>query len=211
MSRATRERVDFASTLRAAKNTCIVNEKIVWLEVGPHPVCCAFIRNAFPTAQFTLPSMCNGEEIWATLADTMSVLHCVDVEIDWNEFNLPFEKSLRLLNLPTYAWNNKNYWIQYNGDWNLTKDNNTKTALPTVISSLKTSSVQHIVEEEFTKTTARVIMRSNVMHLDFLDAANGHKMNGCDVVTSVSVWREGRGSIFWEYSIDQIAFPVHPR
>ena len=196
MSRATRERVEFAGALRAAKNTYIVNEKTVWLEIGPHPVCCAFIRNAFPTAQFTLPSMCKGEEIWATLADTMSALHCAGVEIDWNDFNLPFEKSLRLLNLPTYAWNNKNYWIQYNGDWNLTKGNNTKIALPTVIPSLKTSSVQQIVEEEFTKTTARVIMRSDVMHPDFLDAANGHKMNGCGVVTSVSVWREGEGFIF---------------
>ena len=196
MSRATRERVDFAGALKAAKNTCIVNEKTVWLEVGPHPVCCAFIRNAFPTAQFTLPSMCKGEGIWATLADTMSALHCAGVEIDWNEFNLPFEKSLRLLDIPTYAWNNKNYWIQYNGDWNLTKGNNTKTALPTVIQSLKTSSIQQIVEEEFTKTTARVIMRSDVMHPDFLDAANGHKMNGCGVVTSVSVGRERGGHFF---------------
>ena len=187
VSRATRERVDFAGALRAAKNTRIVNEKTVWLEIGPHPVCCAFIRNAFPTAQFTLPSMRKGEEIWATLADAMSALHCAGVGIDWNEFNLPFEKSLRLLKLPTYAWNNKNYWIQYNGDWNLTKGNNTQTALPTVIPSLKTSSVQQIVEEEFTKTTARVIMRSDIMHPDFLDAANGHKMNGYGVVTTVSV------------------------
>ena len=63
LSRAMRERVDFASALRAAKNTCIVNEKTVWLEVGAHPVCCAFVRNAFPTAQFTLHSMRREEEI----------------------------------------------------------------------------------------------------------------------------------------------------
>lgn len=136
--------------------------------------------------------MRKGEEIWATLADTTSALHCAGVEIDWNEFNLPVEKSIRLLDLPTYAWNNKNYCIQYKGDWNLTKGNKTKTALLAVIPSLKASSVQQIVEEEFTETIARVIMRSDVMHPDFLDAANGHKMNGCGVVTSVSIQREGR-------------------
>jgi monodictyphenone polyketide synthase len=27
------------------------------------------------------------------------------------------------LDLPTYAWNDKTYWIQYNGDWALTKGN----------------------------------------------------------------------------------------
>ena len=49
------------------------------------------------------------------------------------------------------------------------------------------------------------------MHLDFLDAANGHKMNGCGVVTSVSVC-QGKGGIFLlAYFTNQIAFPVHPR
>ena len=80
-----------------------MNEEIVWLEVGPHPICSAFIRNAVPTAQFTLPSMRKDEKIWAALADTMSALHCAGGEIYWNEINLPFEKSLKPLNLPTYA------------------------------------------------------------------------------------------------------------
>lgn len=109
VSRATRERVDLTGALRGEEMTCIMDEKTVWLEVGPHPVCCAFISNAFPTTQFILPSMRKGEEIWATLANTMSALHCAGVEIDRNEFNLPFEKTLKLLDLPTYAWNNENY------------------------------------------------------------------------------------------------------
>ena len=188
LSRATREPVDFAGALRAARDTCIVDERTVWVEIGPHPVCCAFVRSTIPTTQIVMPSMRRGEDNWATLADTMGVLHCAGVEIDWNEFNVHLEKGLKLLDLPTYAWNNKNYWIQYHGDWNLTKGNNSKQDVATVKPSLSTTSVQQIIEEEYSETNATVVMRSDVMYSEFLDAANGHKMNGCGVVTSVSAW-----------------------
>ena len=123
-------------------------------------------------------------------------MHCAGIEIDWSEFHRPFEKSLRLLDLPTYSWNDKNYWIMYNGDWALTKGNtfyDAEKALAapkpaaTSVSSLRTSTVQRVIEEEFTTTTGKVVMQSDLMQPDFLAAANGHNMNGCGVVTSVRI------------------------
>lgn len=69
--------------------------------------------------------------------------------MDWNEFHQPFERALRLLDLPTYSWNEKTYWIQYQGNWALTKGNTfyddeapqTK-ALAGLASELRTSTVQ---------------------------------------------------------------------
>ena len=53
------------------------------------------------------------------------------------------------------------------------------------LSDFQTSSVQRIVEEDFSDLAGTVVMQSNLMESDFLAAAYGYKMNRC-VVTSVS-------------------------
>ena len=193
MSRATREPVDFLGSLKAAQELAIIDEKTVWIEVGPHPVCCGFIRNSLPSVDIALPTLRRNEDNWKTMAETMSALHCGGVEIDWNEFNRPFESAHTLLDkLPTYSWNDKNYWIQYNGDWALTKGNSSgakpltqSNAPPAPVSNFRTSTVHQVIEESFTETTARVVVQSDVMHPDLLAAVKGHTMNGCGVATSV--------------------------
>lgn len=156
-----------------------------------------------------MPSMRRGEDNWTTIASTLATLHSHGVKIDWNEYHRPFESTLRLLDLPTYAWNNKTFWLQYNGDWALTKGNNyydeekglvpkPQAALP--VSSLSTSLVQRIVQESFDVQgkVGKVVMQSDLMHPEFRAAAWGHKMNNCGVVTSVSrtVNRRTRMSVF---------------
>ncbi|KAI9819844.1 MAG: Type I Iterative PKS [Pycnora praestabilis] len=191
MRRATREPVNFVGALGAAQKLTIIDEKTVWIEIGPHPVCLGFVRNSLPAVNLAVPTLRRNEDNWATMAQSLSTLHCSGVEVDWNEFNRPFERALKLLDLPTYSWNNKNYWIQYKGDWALTKGNSAgaepiaqvNTAL-TPQSSLRTSTVHQVVEENFTETVGRVVMRSDVMHPDFLTAVKGHTMNGCGVATS---------------------------
>jgi monodictyphenone polyketide synthase len=198
MRRATRETVNFLSALEAAQNFSTVDEDTAWVEIGPHPVCMGFVNATLPTVNVAVPSMKRGEDNYVTLTNSMSALHCAGVLIEWNEYQSPFEKGLRLLDLPTYAWNAKTYWIQYNGDWALTKGNNfydaekalkaqkSQATAPLVPSGLRTSTVQQIIEESFAGSSGKVVMQSDMMQSDFLAAAHGHKMNGCGVVTSVS-------------------------
>ena len=193
--RATRESVNFLGALDIAQKFTTIDDKTVWIEIGPHPVCMGFVKATLPSVNVALPSIRRGEDCWVTLASSTAALHTAGVEIDWSEFHQPFERALRLLDLPTYAWNDKNYWIQYNGDWALTKGNTfydaekaikAAPAAPVSKSSLRTSTVQQIIEEEFDGATGKVVMQSDLMQPDFLGAANGHSMNGCGVVTSVS-------------------------
>ncbi|KAI4146620.1 MAG: hypothetical protein L6R39_003393 [Caloplaca ligustica] len=192
LRRATRETVNFVGALDFAQQLTTTDEKTAWIEIGPHPVCTSFVKNSVPSVNIAVPSMKKNEDNWVTLANSMATLHCGGFELDWNEFNRPFESSLRLLDLPTYAWNDKNYWIPYNGDWALTKGNNFYTpkeepkaiSAPEPVSNLSTSTVQQIIEEDWTENTARVVMQSDLMKPDFYAAANGHFMNGCGVVTS---------------------------
>lgn len=199
--RATREAVNFLGALEAAQEIGTVDSDTVWVEIGPHPVCVGFVKNTLgvSVAKTAVPSFRRGENNWTTLAHSLAALHCVGVKIEWSEFHAPFEKGLRLLDLPTYAWNNKTYWIQYNGDWALTKGNHfydeekgigafSGKAVKALGSTggISTSTVQCILEETFNGTAGTVLMQSDMSQPDFRAAAWGHKMNGCGVVTSVS-------------------------
>ncbi|KAF2429264.1 putative polyketide synthase [Tothia fuscella] len=193
--RATRETVDFLSALWSAEKISAINDETVWIEIGPHPVCTGFVKSTLPSTKLAVPSIRRGDDNWKTMAESMAALYLAGVAVDWNEFHRPFESRLRLLDLPTYAWNEKNYWLQYNGDWCLTKGNTfydadkeaarVKMAPATAIqSALQTSSVQQIIEETFNGSAGTVAMQSDIMHPDFLAAAHGHRMNDCGVVTS---------------------------
>lgn len=176
-----------------------VDETMVWIEIGPHPVCMGFAKSILPSVNVAVPSLRRGEDSWQTLSQSLAAVHAAGVQVGWGEFHAPFERAygLRLLDLPTYAWNDKTYWIQYNGDWALTKGNtfyNDKMAkatsggnpLATPHSSLRTSLVHRVVEETLSGSEGRVVIQSDMMQADFLAAAWGHQMNGAGVVTSVS-------------------------
>ncbi|OKL55335.1 hypothetical protein UA08_09374 [Talaromyces atroroseus] len=188
--RATRQTVDFLAALQQAQKIHTISDETVWVEIGPHPVCTNFIKTTIPSTQLAVPSIRRGDDNWKTISESMATLHLGGVEVSWNEFHSPFERRLRLLDLPTYAWNEKNHWLQYTGDWCLTKGNTfytkeantTPKALPA--SEIQTTTVQQIIEESFNGSAGKVVMQSDLMQADLLAAAHGHSMNNCGVVTS---------------------------
>ncbi|KAK9418015.1 hypothetical protein SUNI508_08444 [Seiridium unicorne] len=195
LRRATRETVDFVSALDAALKIGTIDDETIWVEIGPHPVCIKFVKSTLSSANIGVASLRRDEDSWTTMSQGLASLHCAGIKVDWNEFHRPFETALRLLDLPTYAWNDKTYWIQYNGDWALTKGNTFYDAekrlmkpqdgqLTPVHSSLSTSTVQQIIHESFNGTAGTVVMQSDLSKPDFYAAAWGHKMNDCGVVTS---------------------------
>ena len=195
--RATRESVNFLGAIETASRMMTVDETMAWIEIGPHPVCLGFARSIMPAVNAAVPSLRRGEDNWQTMSNSLATLHGAGVQINWNEFHRPFESGLRLLDLPTYAWNDKTHWIQYNGDWALTKGNTfydeekkaraTAASNPLAVrhSDLRTSLVHRVTEEEFSGVAGRVVVQSDMMQADFLAAAWGHKMNNAGVVTSV--------------------------
>jgi monodictyphenone polyketide synthase len=186
---ATRQTVEFMDALDAAHKISLIDANTVWVDIGAHPLCSGFIRNSLPSTNVVVASMNRKEDNWATLSNSCAVLHSAGFVIDWSQYHRPFEASLRLLDLPKYSWNNKTYWIQYKGTWALTKGNDSGNTGPAPIanSSLQTSSVHRVLHEEIRKPWEAVLLvESDVMQPQFLEAAWGHKMNKCAVVTSVS-------------------------
>ncbi|KAL4965635.1 non-reducing polyketide synthase nscA [Aspergillus stella-maris] len=194
LTRATREPVDFAGALEAAQDLGMVNDRTVWVDIGPHPICAGFVRSLIPKAR--VASSCRrNEDNYATMAKNLVTLHLAGVTPCWAEYFRTNEQAYTLLTLPKYAWNDVDYWIQYIGTWTLDKAHlkYTGTNGPPVaqapVSKLRTSLIHQVREETIGDGTATLKIVSDLQHPDFLEAVHGHQMNNCGVATS-SIWTD---------------------
>lgn len=192
---ATREAVDFVSAMKNACELSSISDETNWIEIGPHPVCMGFIKAILPSTKVAVASFRRGDNNWKTIGESAAALHLAGVNINWNEYHRPFAGQVRLLDLPTYAFDEKNYWMQYNGDWCLTKGNtfyDNKKEIVTPVAAAPSyeslsSLAQNIISVDIDGDKGTVVMQSDLMQKDFLAAAHGHQMNDCGVVTSVGL------------------------
>lgn len=187
LASSTRATVNFAGALESAWSSGAISSSTIWLEVGHHPTNTGFITRTLPSTRLACPSLHRDADNWKTLAKALTAFYSAGVNIDWNEYHRPFEPALRLVDVPTYAWNNKNYWIQYRGDWNLTKGRVDTGLIPSSsVQPNHSSSIHRIVSEHYSATTAQVSAETNVTDPSLQGAVDGHAMNGHGVVSSVS-------------------------
>ncbi|TDZ58514.1 Non-reducing polyketide synthase nscA [Colletotrichum trifolii] len=187
--------LDFAAVLQAAREMGIVDEKTIWVEVGPHPICSSFIGNSLSSDARAVASLRRGEDAFTTLSGSLAVLRSQGVPGEWNECFKPFDRDHELLNLPAYRRNKKNYWIQCEGTWTLDKayppgqkpSRDSDFVLPaTTVSSLRTAFAHHVTSEEVVDIQkASLTALSDIQHPSLLDTIRGHTIASHSVATSV--------------------------
>ena len=181
LSRHARETVNFSGGMAAAQQLGLINDHTVWVELGPHPVCMSFVKQELGHDVLTAPSLRKGTAPYKTLSESLAMLHTNGLSIDWNEYHRDFIECVQMLDLPTYAFDNKNYWIQYTGDWNLHKGQVLgPAALPTIEAAPKisTTTVQKVISEVVEQDKATVVIESDISRPDLLAAISGHVVNG---------------------------------
>lgn len=182
LRRHARETVNFCGGIAAAQQLGLVNDQTVWVELGPHPVCMSFVKSELGHDVLTAPSLRKGVSPYKTLSESLAALHTAGVTTDWNEYHRDFIECVQMLDLPTYAFDNKNYWIQYTGDWNLYKGQaRGLAALPSAVAEvpkLSTTTVHRVVSEVVGVDKATVVIESDISRPDLLAAISGHVVNG---------------------------------
>jgi len=184
-----RDPVNILGGLSAAQKDGLIDDKTVWLEIGPHPVCLGMVKSTFGASTTVLPSLRRNEKIYKTISKTLSTLNSTGISIDWQEYHRDYTPSLRLIDLPSYSFDDKNYWIQYEGDWCLTK-NQPKVILPSVIepvSKFSTSSIHEITSEIINGGQVIVSSESDLARPDLRSVVSGHVVNGAFLCPSVSI------------------------
>ena len=192
LAKATRETVDYVGGLDAAWESGVLSKSTFWIEIGHHPCCVSFIAKTLPDTRLTCPTLHRDQDNWTALGKTLTALYSAGLNIDWLEYHLPFEQALRLVDAPTYAWDNKNYWIQYTGDWNLTKgqallDPNFTKAMTQAVKGFRTTSIHEIRSENYTDSLGQLVTESDMTDPALKDVIEGHAMNKYGVASSVSL------------------------
>lgn len=187
LCRHTREKVNLVQGLEAAEREQLINEKTFWVEIGPHPICSSMVKSTMGGRTLTTPTLRKGQDSWKTIAESLCALHKKGLQIDWNEYHRDFSAAHNLLVLPTYSFDNKNYWLNYRNNWCLTKGDDEATgAVAEKKPRLSTTSVQRIVKEDVQKDTATVIVESELVDPDLHTVMSGHQVNGANLCPSVS-------------------------
>lgn len=184
-----REAVNFLGGLVSAQQANIIDEKTVWLEVGPHPVCANMVKAAFGATTVAVPTLRRNEPTYKTLSASLCTLHTAGLNLDWNEFHRDFDSSVRLLDLPTYSFDYKNYWLQYTGDWCLTKNRGALAAPATKAieaakPTLSTTTVQKVTKEEVKGDVVILETESEMARDDLRLVCSGHLVNGTALTPS---------------------------
>ncbi|KAI1809989.1 polyketide synthase [Poronia punctata] len=180
-----RDPVNFLGGLVAAQEAGVMDEKTVWLEVGPHPVCANMVKATFGASTIAVPSLRRGEPVYKTISSTLCTLHSAGIDIDWSEYHRNFDNSVRLLDLPAYAFDLKNYWLQYTGDWCLTKNRGASLrALEAPEPKLSTTTVQRITREEVKGDVALLVTETELMEEKMRTVCTGHLVNGSPLTPS---------------------------
>ncbi len=189
LARHAREPVDFFGGLVTSQSRGLIDDKTIFLEVGPHPVCLGMVKSTFGTDTITVPSLRRIESTYKTVANSLSALHTAGMNIDWNEYHRDYLECVQLLDLPTYAFDEKNYWIQYTGDWSLNKNRVPATKKVLMIEDsttpkLSTTTVHRVVQESVDADVVTVSIESDLARPDLRSAVMGHLVNGAGLCPS---------------------------
>ena len=199
LSRACRETVNFQGALVAARETCAIKDGNIWVEIGAHPICSNMIKAVLGSHTMTLSSLRRSGDVWKVLTESLSSLHLAGLDLQWNEYHRDFKDAHTVIQLPSYHWDSKNYWIQYNNDFCLTKGDDKPTAVSgppePAISTLSTSSVHRVVEEQFGAKKSNVVIESDIHHPTLSGVFQGHAVNGAHLCPSVSVYVKWLGQM----------------
>ena len=194
LSRHCRKTVDFVGGLSAGMATATISDTSLWLEVGSHPLCASMIKSCLSAP--TLATMRRDEDPWKIISTSMASLYTAGKKLDWDAFHRENE-NLQVLNIPTYGFDEKNYWLQYTGDWLLYKGDYPKAIAPAPAAAAAadpapaakprkylSTSVPGIVSEEVNGKTATVIAEADMGDPKMFPIIAGHLVNGSGLCPS---------------------------
>jgi iterative type I PKS product template protein len=167
----TRQAVDFCGSLNAAKSSL---KNPFWLEIGPGPVCSSFVRATLspPPAKINHSIDANSSN-WASISRSLALAHMNGVDVDWLSVHTPYEENLELLPLPTYAWDNKDYWITHTEKNRLPVTE--QAQVPAPLEPFLGTTAQYLVEKTLSPRV-QVTFRASMEEHGFMGLVDGHKM-----------------------------------
>ncbi|KAK0773473.1 hypothetical protein LTR38_016553 [Friedmanniomyces endolithicus] len=173
--------VNMKGVLEHARDSSLLGQDTIWLELGSHPACSNMVRDTLGPQVTSLACMRKGVDAWKTLMEAIRALYLQGVGLDWNEFHRDTPSSQQVLPLPSYQWELKNYWIQYRNNFCITKGDHVppQVALPQPVEAPRalSSSVHRIVESHNAANVSTMLTESDVNDPRLSPVLQGHRVN----------------------------------
>lgn len=187
LRRQMREPVNFLGAVRACEAQKLLQANTMALEIGPHPVCTGLMAKSCSNKDLkTLSSLRQGQDGWNSFSTCLAQLHAAGLSINWREFHRDFEPCLELLQLPTYAFDRKTYWVPYKT--RRTVKGTAKTDVETK-QSLPYAFLQRLDDLSLDGGKTKAMFTSSTRHPELTTAIQGHIVGGV-VLCPASVFVE---------------------
>ncbi|KAI1129226.1 polyketide synthase [Nemania abortiva] len=187
LARHCREPVNMMRALQIAYDVGTITDKSVVLEIGPHPAVSGMVKATLGQRMEVLATSRRSTSTWAILPQALKTLYCAGVDVHWREYHSGFPASQKVIALPSYSWDLKDYWIQYVNDWSLRKGDP-----PLVISNtpkIENTTVHGVVEENSDGDKVRLVVESDMARPDLNPLCQGHMVDAIPLCTP-SVYAE---------------------
>ncbi|KFZ08800.1 hypothetical protein V502_09114 [Pseudogymnoascus sp. VKM F-4520 (FW-2644)] len=181
LRRHTREPVAFLDAVRACEEQNLIQERSFVVEIGPHPVCIGLLASSLQKVSLTgYPSLRRGRDDWATISQSVAAAYRAQLPVSWTEFHKDHLDNLRMVTgLPTYAFDNKEFWHSYKTRAVPDNTSGTISRAPASGASRLSSTSLHTVDQ-FRKEESRLFATFGVDLSDqnLAKAIGGHVVDG---------------------------------
>ncbi|KAL4876805.1 beta-ketoacyl synthase [Aspergillus karnatakaensis] len=118
LARHCREAVNMVDVLRLARDQQIITDRTVVMDLGPKALLGGMVKMTLNRDNSsTLPILGPNLDVWKSLTTLLSTLYARGLDINWGAYHEPFEATKRVIELPDYGWDLKEYFIPYKGEW----------------------------------------------------------------------------------------------
>ncbi|KAA8641742.1 uncharacterized protein ATNIH1004_010681 [Aspergillus tanneri] len=114
---------------------------------------------------------------WKALTNMLSSLYCAGIDLRWHECHRDFAAAHKVLELPAYKWNLKDYWMQYIHNWSLRKGD--PPLVGPSVAPLASTTIHNVVEENMDAIT----VESDMARADFNPLVQDHEVDGVPLCT----------------------------
>lgn len=179
-----RRPVDMVGALESARNTGLVGARTFFIEIGHHNTVTSILRAILGSGCFAYPSMRKNVDTWKLQGEILCALYMAGIDVRWSQYQRDFRSENRVLPLPAYHWDLKDYWMKYVHDWSLRKGDPSPLA-PRDDPCLVNGLIHRVVEENLVKVTGAITVQTDLGHPDLRDIVHGHKVHGITLCTPV--------------------------
>ena len=174
-----RHPVEFLGAVRNCEAEGLIQTSSVIFEVGPHPVCLALLASCLREAKPTsFASLLRGQDDWKAISTCLSGAHQARLSVDWQEFHKDYLDCVRLLDLPAYAFEMKNYWVPYQKQGDVEQET---IPPPRTISDFSTTCLQRVEALHAEDGQLFATFVSHTSEPNLFRAIQGHIVDGVPI------------------------------